>query len=60
MLRPFIGSPSGLLWDQVSECCVHVGIPTTVRRLHVATIYRAETCSLHTINYVFDVHGFNL
>jgi hypothetical protein len=28
MFRPFIGSLSGLLWNQVRECCVHVGIPT--------------------------------
>jgi len=30
MFRPFIGSTSGLLWNQVSECCVHVGIPTVL------------------------------
>jgi len=28
MFRPFIGSSSGLFWNQVNECCVHVGIPT--------------------------------
>jgi len=28
MFRPFIGSSSGLLWNQVNERCVHVGIPT--------------------------------
>jgi len=28
MFRHFIGSSSGLLLNQVSECCIHVGIPT--------------------------------
>ena len=28
MFRPFMGSSSGLLWNQVSECCVRVGIST--------------------------------
>jgi len=28
MFQMFIESSSGLLWNQVSKCCVHVGIPT--------------------------------
>ena len=38
MFRPFVGSSSGLLWNQVSESCVHVGIPT------VFTNSRNTTC----------------
>jgi len=30
MFRPFVGSSSGLLWNQLSECCVHFVIPTIV------------------------------
>jgi len=28
MFQPFISSSPGFLWNQVNECCVHVGIPT--------------------------------
>ena len=28
MFQPFTGSSSALPWNQVSECCVHVVIPT--------------------------------
>ena len=31
MFRPFTGTSSGLFWNQVSECCVHAGIPTMLR-----------------------------
>jgi len=30
MFGPFVGSSSGLLWNQVNGCCVNVGIPTVL------------------------------
>jgi len=41
MFRSFIGSSSGFLWNQVNECCVHVGIPamlTNSRNVRYLTI----------------------
>ena len=49
MFRPFIGSPSGLLWNQVSECCVHVGIPAVLTNSRNATYLTIE---LHKIDVI--------
>ena len=52
MFRPSIGSSSGLLWNQVNECCLNVGNPTVLTNSRNTTYL---TCSLHTVNDVFDV-----
>jgi len=46
MFRSFIGSSSDLLWNQVSECCVRVGIPimlTNSRNITYLTIEMRKT-----------------
>ena len=47
MLRPFLGSSSDLLWNQVSECCVNVGIPTMLANSRNITYITIE---LHKID----------
>jgi len=42
MFRPFAGLSSGLLWNQVSECCVHVGIPTMLTNSRNITYLTTE------------------
>jgi len=42
MFRPFIGSSSGPLWNQVSECCIHVGIPTMLTNIRNITYLTIE------------------
>ena len=43
---PFGGSLSGLPWNQVNECCVHVGTPTMLTNSRNITCLRSE---LHKI-----------
>jgi len=47
MFQSFIGSSSGLLWNQVSECCVNVGIPTMLTNSKNITYMTTE---LHKID----------
>ena len=63
MFRPFIGSSSGLLLNQVSECCVHVGIPTMVtnnRNITCLTIELHKTdvivWNVHVCVYIYIVY----
>jgi len=52
MFRPFIGSSSGLLWNQVSERCVHIGIPTMLTNNRNITYLTIE---LHKIGVIVRV-----
>ena len=49
MFRPLVGSSSGLLWNQVSECCVHVGVPTMLTNSRNITYLTTE---LHKIDVI--------
>ena len=49
MFRLFIGSSSGRLWNQVSECCVHVEIPTILTNSRNITYLTIE---LHKIDVI--------
>jgi hypothetical protein len=49
MIRPFIGSSSGLLWSQVSEFCVHVGIPTMLTNSRNITYLTTEVHKIDVI-----------
>jgi len=42
MFRPFTGSSSGLLWNQVSECCVHVGVQSMLTNSRNLTYLTTE------------------
>ena len=53
MFRLFIGSSSGLLWNQVGECCLQVGNPTMFTDCRNITYLTSE---LHKI----DLHGSGL
>ena len=62
------GPSSGLLMNQVSKCCVCVGIPTCMQHLLTWFIgrpddgpVRTKTCSLIYNKYdVLDVNCFNI
>ena len=53
MFRPFIGASSGLLWNQVNECCVHVGIPTVLTNSRNMTHLTTELHKIDVTVYNF-------
>ena len=51
MFRPFIGSLSGLLLNEVNECYVHVRIPTMLSNSRNVTYVKIELHKIDGIVY---------